>query len=76
MTPAFKLRGYDMNRTNGNAGRQPGADTAYNTHTADDTQAHGIKQYAKRLIVWLACWNILPIPFATWLIRALTLGAE
>lgn len=65
-----------MGSTNGNAGRQPGADTAYDTDTGNDTQAHGIKQRAKRLIVWLACWNILPIPFATWLIRALTLGAE
>jgi len=56
-----------MNRTIENAG-QPGADTSNNT-TGNDTQAQGIKQYAKRLIVWLACWQILPIPFATWLIR-------
>ncbi len=65
-----------MNRTNGNAGREPGVDTAYKTDACNDTQAQGIKQYAKRLIVWLACWQILPIPFATWLIRALSLGAE
>lgn len=58
-----------MNRTIENAGRQPGADTTYNTHTDNDTQAQGIKQYVKRLIVWLACWQILPMPLATWLIQ-------
>lgn len=58
-----------MNRTIENAGRQPGVETAYKTDIGNDTQARGIKQYAKRLIVWLACWQILPIPFATWLIQ-------
>lgn len=58
-----------MNRTIENAGRQPGADTANKTDDGNDTQVRGIKQYAKWLIVWLACWRILPIPFATWLIQ-------
>lgn len=55
--------------TKDNARRQPGAGTAYDTDTCKDTQAHGIKQRAKRLIIWLACWNILPIRLTTWLIQ-------
>lgn len=64
-----------MNRANENARRQPGANTA-NNYAAKNSATHGIKQIAKRLIVYTALWGVLPIPAADSLIRRLHLGGE
>jgi hypothetical protein len=51
-----------------NAGRQIGACTSRNSD-GKNTPHHGLKQRAKRLIVTLALWGLLPFPAAEWLIR-------
>jgi hypothetical protein len=45
-------------------------------HTDKTTAPYGIKQRAKRLIVSMALWGLLPIPAADSLIRRPHLEAE
>ena len=59
-------------RRNKNTRRQPGANTS--NHYANDTAETGIRQRAKRLIVGLACWGLLPVSLAEWIIRRLQSG--
>ena len=56
-----------MMPSNENARRQPGADTSNNS--TNHTAGAGIKQYAKRLIVGVALWGLLPVRMAEWLMR-------
>lgn len=51
-----------------NALREQGVDTASN-YAAKNSAPHGIKQHAKRLIVSMALWGLLPIKAADWIIR-------
>jgi hypothetical protein len=44
--------------------------------TSKTTAPRGFKQSAKRLIVMLALWGLLPLTAANWLIRRLHLAAE
>lgn len=57
-----------MTRTNENAGRQPGADTSEH-FSIENTAEYGIKQRAKRVIVALALYGLLPVALAERIIR-------
>ena len=50
------------------AGRQA-AFLKTSNDTAKNTAPHGIRQRAKRLIVGMALWGLLPIKAADWIIR-------
>lgn len=63
-----------MTRANENARLQPGADTSGN-YITKDTAGRGIRQCAKRIIVGAACWGLLPVPMADWIIRRLHVEA-
>lgn len=51
-----------------NAGRQPGADIAYNTDGTDGNPPHGVVQYTRAVIVSLALWGGMSYNLATRLI--------
>ena len=64
-----------MSAENKNARGQPGVGIAINL-TAKHTAHPSIKQRAKNLIIGLACWGLLPIIAADFLICRLHLEAE
>ena len=51
-----------------NALREQGVDTASH-YAAEHSAPHGVKQHAKRLIVGMALWGLLPVKAADWIIR-------
>ncbi|MBI4291284.1 MAG: hypothetical protein HY661_07395 [Betaproteobacteria bacterium] len=67
-TPLTNERLAGLLPRNKNALREQGVDTASN-FVAKNSGPRGIKQHAKRLIVGMALWGLLPIKSADWIIR-------